>query len=372
MSEDASALFVFDDHSPEKKHYDFKFALPAPKLPSPQVQPMDVDTSGPIRLPEEVNADAHMASEKKQKLNSGKVKRKIRKLASVDESLSRKFDGTGRLNKLFGLKWIALGSFVVLVAVLLGVISRDDLRNDFYRMYKRNYQLLLYGVEDYCSQNFDFSNVTAALNARVVGQQKAVDEIADFFYRHQSEHYTSLALIGPVGVGKSLTAELMGNNFQWRSNVHRFPWGIAITSEQQFSNFQSYLHSLRHKASAEFACGHNLLIIDHLEATDVELVNKIDNRLKFVTEKDNVQLTALFVFQGTSAGDVQRLAVLNGSIEKVNLRSLTESDLKRCIFLEANELKVNLDERLIETLMNSVDVRRYGCKGVRAKVSLYS
>ncbi|XP_058825358.1 uncharacterized protein LOC131685562 [Topomyia yanbarensis] len=375
MSDDKSptSLFIFNDQSPEKKHYDFNFALPPPTAPSPQVQPMDVDTSGPIKLPEELS-DAQIASEKKQKLNSGKVRRKIRKLTSIDESLSRKHE-SGWLCQLGGIRSIMVCSFVILViAVLVGIFAKDDLRKDFYKMYRNHHQLLLYGVEDYCLQELDFSNVTKALKARVVGQQLAVDQISDFFNRHRDDPYSSLALSGPVGVGKSLTAELIGNNFQWRSNVHRFTWGIAITAEQQFSNFQSFLYSLRNGASTELNCGHNLLIIDNLEATDAGLVNKINNRLKFVSEKDNVQLTALFVFQGASAGDSSCLRGLNGNIEQVTLRSLTENDLEQCIRLEAKELGVDLgeDTRLVNIVMSSVDVHRYGCKGVRAKVSLYS
>lgn len=368
-SASSSVPFVFDDQSPEKKRYDFRFTLPAPTAPSPQ--PMDVDTSGPIRLPAEVTEEMPVVtSQKKQKLNNGKVKPKIRKLASVDG------DDTEPVKAIyFGVRSLVLVSLVFSILAMLAVFVKDELRKDFYIKYKRQYNLLLYGKEDYCSQELDLTNVTAALENRMVGQSAAIAQMVEFFDRNRYSHFSSAILIGPVGVGKSLMADLIANNFQWRSNVHRYHWSNELTVQKQASKFQTFLHSLRHGTSAaDLKCGYNLLIIDQLVLKDMELVNKIDNRLRLVAEKDDIQLTALYLFQGSFVADVQVVEQLNASIERVVLQSLTGDDLKRCIRQEAEELGISLNEnqQLLEQVIGSVDVHRYGCKGVRAKLSLYS
>ncbi|XP_055537573.1 uncharacterized protein LOC129725568 [Wyeomyia smithii] len=374
MSDDRSVPFIFDDQSPEKKHYDFRFALPPPTVPSPQ--PMDVDTSGPIRLPEE-SAPAvavHITSKKKRKLNNGKVKPKIRKLTSDDSEGNGCSPGT--LRRLLSIRSLLFGSLAVTVAVMLAVVVQEDLRKDFYKKYKKQYQLLLYGIEDYCSQELDMTNVTVALERRVVGQEAAIAQIAGFFDRHRHSQASSLVLIGPVGVGKSLMADVITANFQWRLNVHRYRWSSGLTAKRQFSKFQSFLHSLRHETSAptELACGHNLFIIDQLEASDVELVNKINVRLRMVADRDELQLTALYLFRGSFVADVDDIERLEADIERVVLRPLDEEDLKRCIHQEAAEMGIDLDQsrQLLEQVVKSVDVHRHGCKGVRAKLSLHA
>ncbi|XP_053682832.1 uncharacterized protein LOC128733183 [Sabethes cyaneus] len=367
------AAFIFDyQASPEKKHYDFRFALPAPTMPSPQ--PMDVDTSAGSAIlapPEAVEQTPAATSRKKQKLNDGKVKPKIRKLVSVDPDAGK----PGPLQHFLGIRSLFCGSLVILLAVMFTVLIKEDLRKDFYVKYKRQYNLLLYGLEDYCGQELNLANVTRALEARLVGQSAAIGQIVDFFEQHRHNPFSSLVLVGPVGVGKSLMADLIAANFQWRSNVHRYRWFGGLTAEKQFARFQSYLHSLRHGTSAvELNCGHSLFIIDHLEAKDVELVNKIDARLRMVAEKDDLKLTALYLFQGSFAAGVQDIRRLKADIQRVVLRPLDQGDMKECILIEAAELGIDLNENqlLLGQVVSSLDVHRYGCKGVRAKLSLYS
>ncbi|XP_065081584.1 uncharacterized protein LOC135704083 [Ochlerotatus camptorhynchus] len=375
MSSSSDALSIFNDQtSPEKKRYDFSFSLPSPVQP---VQPMDVDTSGPIRLSPPTTTTGNRPSEKKQKLNSGKAKAKIRKLMSQDDD---DVDGAasvgtgGFLKKLVGVRMLVAYSLVLLVAVLAGIVSKEDLREDFYRRYRKQYHLLLYGVEDYCSQEFDFSPVAAALDAGVVGQWTAVERIVDIFNRRQEERFTSIALLGSTGVGKSLMASIVAQNFQWLSNVHQFLWEALATPERQYDRFQSFLYGIRHGREVDLSCGRNLIVVDHLGSDDVELINKIDTRLRFVANNDDVRMTVLYVFQGASLKDDRRVGQLNGPIERVVLRQLNGEDLMQCIRQEAAEFGVELSEHpgLMEELLTNMDVAKYGCKAVRAKVAFYS
>lgn len=373
MASNDNALMIFDDQiSPEKKRYDFSFSLPSPQQP---VQPMDVDTSGPIRLSPPATTSGNRPSEKKRKLNSGKAKPKIRKLMTQSDDIGCALVETGGLcRKLMGVRMVMVYSVVLLVAVLAGIVSKEDLRNDFYRRYRKQYYLLLYGAEDYCSQEFDFTSVAKALEAGVVGQRAAVNRIVEIFNERQEDHYTSIALLGSTGVGKSLMASVIAQKYQWQSNVHQFLWEALVSSERQFDRFQSFLYAIRHGSEVDLKCGCNLIVIDHLGSDDVDMVNRIDARLRFVAHKDDVRMTVLYVFQGASSKDDQKVGHLNETIQKVILRQLNEEDLMQCIRLEADEFEMDLGEHsdLMEELMTNMDVQKYGCKAVRAKIALYA
>lgn len=379
MSTDGTVASLFDDQIPSKdKHYEFGFALPVPKTPS--VQPMDVDSSGgplqllqsPIKVESGSSVPEH-PGEKRQRLNDGQVKRKIRKLMSEEghgNQGSGVIVGESRFHQLLGLRLLVVCSMAVVMAVGVGLMTDDNVRKDFYKRYKRQYELLLYGAEDYCSQQLDFFNVTRALEAKLVGQRDAIEQVSQIFYANRHQPYSSLALLGPVGVGKSLMANIIAENFQWRPNVHRFTLSISPTQDQQYVRFQQFLQSFR-SGPLELRCGHNLLIIDGLDAADILTVNKMDQRTALVATKDAIQITTIFVFQGTTT--FEGSLSLNGTIEKVTLRQLNESDLERCIRLEAAGLGYTIgeDDRLLRTVMASMDVQRYGCKAVLAKLGYY-
>lgn len=375
MTSNDDAVSIFNDRiSPEKKRYDFSFSLPSPQQPA---QPMDVDTSGTILLSPPATSTGNRPSEKRQKLNSGKAKPKIRKLMSQEKDVDGCAvvgTGWGFRRKLVGVRMLIACSVVLLVAVLAGMLSREGFREDFYRRYRRQYQLLLYGVEDYCSQEFDFSTVANALDAGLVGQGAALERIVEIFNRRQEERFTSIALLGSTGVGKSLTASIIAQNFQWQSNVHHFLWEALASSERQFNRFQSFLYAIRHGREVELRCGCTLIVVDHLGSGDVELVNKIDARLRFVANKDDVRITALYVFQGASAKVDQLVEQLNGNIERVIFRQLNRKDMMQCVKLEAAEFKIELSEHpgLMEEVITNMDVQRYGCKAVRAKIAFYA
>uniref|UniRef100_A0A8D8P3I2 (northern house mosquito) hypothetical protein n=1 Tax=Culex pipiens TaxID=7175 RepID=A0A8D8P3I2_CULPI len=385
MSTDSNALSaLFDDQVPSKdKYYEFGFALPSP-TPSSVVQPMDVDSSGgPLQLlqssiKQEPTTIPEHPGEKRQRLNDGQVKRKIRKLAA-EESRNQNHQGGGvivgesRFRQLIGLRLLLVCSSAVVMAVCVGLLTDDNVRKDFYKRYKRHYELLLYGAEDYCSRQLDFSNVTRALDAQLVGQRDAVEQVSRVFYDNRHQLYSSLALVGSVGVGKSLMANIIAENYQWRPNVHRFTLSVSPNLDQQYARFQQFVQSLR-SAPLETKCGHNLLVIDGLGSEDIATVNKMDQRMAFVATKDTMPSTTIFVFQGTAFDEVDgNFSFLNGTIERVQLRQLDESDLERCVRQEAASLGYNVEEnpRLLRTVMESMDVNRYGCKAVLAKLGFY-
>uniref|UniRef100_A0A1Q3F508 Putative conserved plasma membrane protein n=1 Tax=Culex tarsalis TaxID=7177 RepID=A0A1Q3F508_CULTA len=379
MSTDSDVMsLLFDDQVPSKdKHYEFGFALPSP---TPNVvQPMDVDSSGgPLQLQSPAKqaepGPGEHPGEKRQRLNDGQVKRKIRKLMAEESGQGHQSGGVivgeSRFRQLIGLRLLLVCTSAVVMAVCIGMLTDDNVRKDFYKRYKRQYELLLYGAEDYCSQQLDFSNVTRALEAQLVGQRDAIEHVSRIFYENRHQLYSSLALLGPVGVGKSLMAKIVAENFQWRSNVHRFTLSVSPSPDQQYIRFQQFLQSIR-SAPLEPRCGDNLLIVDFLDSQDIPMVNKMDQRIALVASKDATRITTIFVFQGTLSQDNPSLRILNGTIEKVLLRQLDEGDLERCVRQEAAGLGYSVEERLLRTVMDSMDVQRSGCKAVLAKLGFY-
>ncbi|XP_062538029.1 uncharacterized protein LOC134206340 isoform X2 [Armigeres subalbatus] len=374
--QDAVSIFSGSSESDRKgKSYDFGFSLPSPQQP----QPMDVDTSGGPILMSPLIATPR-PSDKKRKLNSGRsAKLKIRKLAKCEEEFDGVSSRSGQigmiLRKVFGLRMVICYSLVVLVAVSVAMIRQKDLREEFFKRYMKQYNSLLYGVEDYCSQEFDFTATAAALSAGMVGQLEATGKLVEMVNRRRNERCVSFALFGSTGVGKSLMANIIANQFQWQSNVHRFFWDSTFTPEKRFERFQSFLYGIRHGRDVDLRCGRNLIIVDHLGSGDMDMINKIDARLRFVADKDDVHFLVVYAFQGSLIDDdPEAIKRLNRNIVQVSLRSMDKHDLMLCIKLESADLEVNLDERpeLLEELIGSLDVERYGCKAVRAKLALYS
>ncbi|XP_055605199.1 uncharacterized protein LOC129753375 [Uranotaenia lowii] len=362
--------------SARKRSYDFQFSLPGPELDSPSssddksrllplLQPMDVDLDET-----EIRHRNRQFTSKKQKLNNGTFKRKIRKLVNEDRKSENQRSSSGWRN-IFRLRNLSIGSIVVTLVVLMAFGMKEDFRNDFFKLYLRQYYSLLYGVEDYCSQGLDFSNVTTALKQRVVGQSVAIDRVTNFFNENRNQIFSSAALLGPSGVGKSLMARVIAENFQWHTNVHLYDWDRSTTIEKHYLVFHSFIDEIWNRVGKEGSCGRHLLVIDRLPSDNLSLVDHIHHLINYTARQNKLPITVLFVFQDFSFTGYERFSDLSTSIEKIFLEHLAQENLFECIRLELEEMDANFDDCSMEDLLASIDVHRLGCKPVRAKMGLY-
>lgn len=260
----------------------------------------------------------------------------------------------------------------------MAVGTNENLRRDFIKRSRKYCQLLLYGAEDYCSQEMDLTNITMALETRIVGQSDAIRKVVNFMNEQRHQPYSAIAFTGPVGSGKTLMASVIAEKFQWHLNVHHIFLDISNSAENRYLYFQTQMHSLRDKLAAalgyELSCGHNLLIFDQLESKDVQLVNKVNKRLEQICSIDRAQITALFVFQGYSVKDDTALSGLSNNIEQVHFRALDVRDLTQCVKREAKMVGLELgdDSSVLKEIIERIDVEHHGCKSVSAKLRLYS
>lgn len=182
-----------------------------------------------------------------------------------------------------------------------------------------------------------------------------------------SEQFHSVALLGPPGVGKSLAANALRQNFPWPANAHTYSWNTRVGNEvMKFRLVRQFAEGLSD-------CGANLLIIDNLATCDHGLV-PIYNRLirEREGEPDRNQ-TVLVVYVFTLETDMywEQFELLQQQLPAettiVSFRFFARDDLLDCL---ANELQVEqryLSEEKVSLVLAEAmrQVHEMGCKSLR-------
>jgi Cdc6-like AAA superfamily ATPase len=252
----------------------------------------------------------------------------------------------------------------------------ENFRRDLVENYKRQYNLLVYGIEDYCHMTFDINNATNELHKRLVGQSEAISALDSLMENHKKRKYSSAIIYGTVGVGKSYSARLLADHFQWRENVHLFKWDASRSNERNLNTFLNFLFTIRQNLNVK--CGHNLILIDNLTPAETTFVTKMNEKLKLASSNDNLRIITIFIasvvnYKGnTREGKIDGFVKsLSNEIMPIEFRDLTQDDLIECIKHEAKSLGINLNEQEFDDVIRGIDVRKSGCKAVQAKVKIY-
>lgn len=312
--------------------------------------------------------DELASSEKRQKLNDGQVKKRLRKLGTSqeEEGAEKKLKGS---TSFLSLKYFGISAIVLILGIGL---SNDGIRNDLIETYRNQYNLLFHGKVDYCDQTFDFRNVTSALKKNVIGQELVIKELSKILNEHSSRTRTSAVILGSTGVGKTLTSKLIGDNFQWTENVKYFIWSSSENKKSQFKKLSKTIQKLS-------KCGHNLLFIDDLDYKDGSVVLEIENFIKTKSPEKNLKLIIFYIVNLHKYSEKDKKSYQNKvdsikstiNLAVIEFRDLTEEDGLKCIELQCALLGITLTDEEMNDVVASIVPTRSGCKHVYSKIALY-
>ncbi|XP_017021151.1 uncharacterized protein [Drosophila kikkawai] len=221
---------------------------------------------------------------------------------------------------------------------------------------------------DSCSQQtLDLPHIFRLMGKQVLNQELALGRMERALTGNGRFH--SVVLMGPPGVGKTLTVNALKQNFPWPANAHSYSWNTVVSDEvMKFRLVRQFADGLSN-------CGSNLLIIDNLATCDHGLV-PIYNRLIREREGEldrNQRVLVIYVF--TLEADMyweqfELLQQLARDTTIVNFRFFGRDDLRDCL---ANELRVEQrqlskekESVILEKAIENTEVM--GCKGLRLQI----
>uniref|UniRef100_A0A182Q163 AAA+ ATPase domain-containing protein n=1 Tax=Anopheles farauti TaxID=69004 RepID=A0A182Q163_9DIPT len=259
-----------------------------------------------------------------------------------------------------------------------------ELRQELSRHYQKAFERLSHETRTLCStaSRANYTPLVHALATNIVGQQRAHAELEQWLLEapRNHHHFSCALLVGGTGVGKSLTAATITKHYPWPENV--FIVGgkeHASNARKRYDAFKVTLFNLRQGTFIRGRCTHHLVVMDHLTVGDMQLVARVSDRLRAVSDKHKIFLHVLFVFRGISGHTFHPDAVKKVIPEArlIEFSSLTTADVSDCVRREASTLGIDAGARLngasiVELVTEQIDAARVGCKPVRAKLSMYT
>lgn len=226
------------------------------------------------------------------------------------------------------------------------------------------------GGSKYCDHRKDINpgKILTSIRKNWVIHQEAA--LKDLEIALRNEHnLNSVALAGPIGVGKSLVVTSLIANFPWPDNVHTYAWNTNVRDEAE------KFYMLRMIIQQFSDCGHNLLIIENLQDSDHALVSLLSESIKKTVNKQK-RIIVFYVFNLSSDEYMreEQQKFLIKSLPLVNIiifNGFTEKELKDCIYREMRVEQINLKPEDFDRITQTIDVAQSGCRNVNERVLSY-
>lgn len=257
----------------------------------------------------------------------------------------------------FGTKIIV--ALAVSVA-MLSTIQYGNFIEELRHLSLNQYHLYVHGRSNYCQERFGHTNITRELRHRLGGQDSVISAIESSFERH--ENHTAIALIGPQGVGKTLTLNVIEKEFQWPSNVLRYIWSSIQSQQSQLKRLNDLLAKLS-------SCGQNAILVDNVLERDLPIIDEFQQILEAYIQQHRLKVFIFYVIQETSPNADDDKPVQVANITSIHYRRFDASDLANCISIECARLNVKLSQTEIDEIVRNIDVTQTGCKTVLAKIA---
>lgn len=222
----------------------------------------------------------------------------------------------------------------------------------------------------YCNQQWDTMRVFRQIGRQVLNQELAMARLERVV--SSRTHFKSVALLGPPGVGKSLTVMALRQQYPWPENVHSYSWNTYVPDGVQ------KFHIIRNFVEQLSDCGQNLLIVDNLSTCDYAIVH-IYNKLLLEREGEhesgynpaaNQTVLVLYVFNLEMEyywEQFELLQQLPVDTTIVNYRPFGRNELSDCLEHELSLEQRTLDPDVKEHILDEAlfDVQYSGCKRLR-------
>lgn len=243
----------------------------------------------------------------------------------------------------------------------------------FMQRYTTQYQAIVHNKLNYCDRTMPLHDMFEHIQGAVINQEMALKQLEQAL---ANQSFQSIALVGTSGVGKTLTMRKLLEKYPWPENVQTIAWNDYELTDNH-ARYKAVWKTLGNLAH----CGRNLIIIDNMAMCDLEYMVSINSMVKSssdvangTNDSDKKYLTIIYVFNVNSMLPEEVYSEQLKMLQQVETTAMIvyrifgPKDLEACVRHEQRLLDLNLDERHIEDMINTTNVKISGCKTVRAKV----
>lgn len=261
-------------------------------------------------------------------------------------------------------KYLVGALVVLLVAVALSNVATS--RCGFWTTYLNNYNKIVHGDERYCHRQLDSLPILEKLSEQVIAQEDALKLIGASLELANRERIIQIALTGPVGTGKTLTASIISENFKWQRNVVSLIYDLNF---QKDLSEEAEEDDFRVAAARLSDCGFNLIVIDNVDTDDsaIERMTRLERRLHRLAKQKLHKIVLIVIFKGhlTQSAAQKRL----NHFVLVEFAAFTEKSFEQCIRAHEKQHNLKLSTKDIDEL-KLINFTHSGCKTLAKKLNL--
>ena len=322
-----------------------------------------------VKVKLEKNIESSLPDDKvKRKL---KLKKRLRSLVKTESKIIIcKNNEIEEIKKVIptGYKWksVALTVIILIASFFLSKLSISSC--GFWATYENNYNKIVHGDEKWCYLKLDNSLIVERLKERVIGQMDAIRLIEASLALANREKIIQMAFTGAVGVGKTLTANIVMENFQWQENVISLIFDINF--QLDLKDEEAYASDYELVVTKLSDCGYNLIVIDDLNSEDPTMIRRItelERRLHRVAKQNIFKIVLIVIFK-RSTEDVTLEQKLSNFV-LVEFHPFTEEMFQRCIEVHEELHNVKLTSKDKDEL-KFINFTNSGCKTLAKKLDL--
>lgn len=306
-----------------------------------------------------------------------RIRRLVSSPARAKDHLNKKLESKTQtfLRKLKRALFVTLFLSAAAALILGHHLTRSNSKQntvlqDFLSSYRRHYHQIVHGKPHYCDAILDVQTMMQGMREfRILHQEEALQRLESTL-RNQTQFH-SIAIVGPSGVGKTMTANALASHFPWRENIWSYAWNTHVENEVQ------KFRMLRLLVEQFSDCGRNLLIVDNLSPCDDEVVPLLNQMIDSQDDASNKRVIVIYIFNLNAMLDTISYQQQGSSLQHlpntttINFKSLNERDLRDCIYREIKTENRILTKDNLDEIVNTIDVATSGCKKVKAKVLVY-
>ncbi|XP_073828331.1 uncharacterized protein [Musca autumnalis] len=335
---------------------------------------MEVDQEIKAENPQEIDLNATKATKRARENEPQRTHRRKRLRRLADDTTPTTNKNISKCKRIL----VFIGLFTFTIALLMGHYYTQNNSNtkqilkEFLKNYRNQYTQIIHGKQNYCDQKQPLG--TPALFERIkqhgiLNQEKSLQQI-DVALRNESD-LNAIALVGPVGVGKSLFMRAMMENFPWQENVHSYAWNAYVGDEEE------KIRLVRLLIDNLSDCGQNLLVIENLWSSDHGAVSIINQLVRESIEKQQKRVVIFYVFSLNTMLAPAKYEEQNKMLEiltdthVIHFKRFGENELRDCITREAEMGGLKLSPQYFDEIVATIEPSKSGCKNVYAKVLMY-
>lgn len=259
-----------------------------------------------------------------------------------------------------------VGALVVLV-IAVPLSNLVTSRCGFWTTYLNNYNKIVHGDERFCHRQLDSLPILEKLREQVIAQEDALKLIGASLELANRERIIQIALIGPVGTGKTLTASIISENFKWQRNVVSLIYDLNFRKD--LSDQEVEEDDFRVATSRFSDCGFNLIVIDNVDTDEsaIERMTSLERSLHRLAKQKLHKIVLIVIFKRNLSPSAAQERLNHFVI--VEFAAFTEKSFEQCIRAHEKLHSLKLSTKDIDEL-KLINFTHSGCKTLAKKLNL--